>query len=93
VSVSRTETNTPQLRERAPTFGKLYSYPQTTEWALDDIFFDVGTWLTESVAEAFAVVEGFAVFSGNDSNTPTGMLNITPVVTADDAWSPRWRSR
>lgn len=30
-SGTRSETATPQLRERAPTFGELYAYPQCTE--------------------------------------------------------------
>ena len=85
---SRTETNTPQLRERAPTFGELYGYPKTTEWALDDVFFDVRAWLTNAVAEQFAKYEGDAVIRGNGSNKPTGMLDTTPVTTADDA-SPK----
>ena len=88
-TTSRTETNTPQLRERAPSFGELYAYPQSTEWALDDVFFNVQDWLVESVAEAFAVKEGLAVISGNGTNMPTGFLNSSPVSTADDAVSPR----
>jgi HK97 family phage major capsid protein len=84
-STSRTETATPQLREVVPTMGELYAYPQTTEWAMDDVFFDVGAWLAEEVAEQFAVEEGSAVLTGNGSNKPTGMLNTTPVTTADFA--------
>ena len=88
-TTSRTETSTPTLRERAPTFGEIYAYPQVTEWALDDIFFDVAGWLSDEVAEQFAYAEGVAVISGNGSNKPTGMLNTAPVSTADDAVSPR----
>ena len=84
-SDSRTETATPQLREVVPTMGELFAYPQTTEWAMDDVFFDVGSWLAEEVAEQFAVEEGAAVLTGNGSNRPTGMLNTTPVTTADHA--------
>ncbi len=86
---SRTATNTPTLREVAPTHGELYAYPQVSEWSLDDIFFDVEGWLTESVARSFAIAEATAVVSGNGSNKPTGMTNTTPVTTADDAVSPR----
>ena len=31
--------------------GEIYAYPQTSEWALDDVFFDVGAWLAEEVAQ------------------------------------------
>jgi HK97 family phage major capsid protein len=84
-STSRTETATPTLRERAPTFGELYAYPQTTEWALDDVFFNVAEWLAQEVAQEFAQEEGLAVISGNGTNKPTGMINTPPVTTADFA--------
>lgn len=86
---TRTATNTSTLREVAPTHGEIYAYPQVSEWSLDDIFFNVEAWLTESVARSFAKEEGSAVISGNGTNKPTGMLNTTPVTTADDAVSPR----
>lgn len=82
---SRAATDTPLLREITPTHGELYAYPQVSEWALDDIFFSVEGWLTEEVAEEFAIQEGDAVIRGNGSNKPTGMLNTTPVLTADGA--------
>jgi HK97 family phage major capsid protein len=87
-SDSRTATNTGQLREVAPTHGELYAYPQASEWSLDDIFFNVDAWISDSVARAFAVAEGLAVISGNGTNKPTGMTNTPPVSTADDA-SPK----
>lgn len=87
-SDSRTATSTPQLREVVPTHGELYAYPQVSEWSLDDIFFNVEAWLTEEVAEEFAIQEGTAVISGNGTSKPTGMLNTAPVATADDA-SPK----
>lgn len=87
-SDSRTATNTGILREVAPTHGELYAYPQASEWSLDDIFFNVEQWISDSVARAFAVAEGTAVISGNGTNKPTGMLNTAPVSTADEA-SPK----
>lgn len=84
-SGSRSATNTPQLREIAPTHGELYAYPQASEWSLDDVFFNVEQWLSDSVARQFALQEGSAVISGNGTNKPTGMLNTSPVATADFA--------
>ena len=81
----RTETATPQLRERTPTMGEIYSYPQISEWALDDMFFNVAGWLAEEVADEFAIAEAESVLTGNGSNQPTGMLNTPPVATADFA--------
>lgn len=82
---SRTATDTPTLREVVPTHGELYAYPQVSEWALDDMFFNVESWLAEEVAQEFAYQEGVAVISGSGSSRPTGLLNTTPVLTADFA--------
>lgn len=84
-SGSRSATDTPTLREVVPTQGELYAYPQVSQWALDDIFFNVEQWLADEVAQEFAYQEGVAVISGNGSSKPTGMLNTTPVTTADFA--------
>jgi HK97 family phage major capsid protein len=82
---TRSATTTPKLREVVPTHGELYAYPQVSEWSLDDIFFNVEDWLTQRVARDFAIKEATAVISGNGTNQPTGMLNTTPVTTADFA--------
>lgn len=82
---SRTATDTSLLREVAPTMGELYAYPQASEWSLDDIFFDVPQWISDSVARSFAIKEGAAVISGSGSSQPTGMLHTSPVTTADFA--------
>lgn len=82
---TRSETNTPTFREVTPTHGELYAYPKASEWSLDDVFFNIEAWLSGEVAEAFAIAEALAVISGDAANKPTGMLNTTPVLTADDA--------
>jgi HK97 family phage major capsid protein len=82
---TRTATATSSIREVAPTHGELYAYPQASEWSLDDVFFNVDTWISETVARAFARAESEAVIRGNGTNKPTGMLNTAPVTTADDA--------
>lgn len=84
-SGTRSATDTSLLREVTPTHGELYAYPQVSEWALDDIFFNVEQWLTDEVAAEFAYQEGLAVISGNGISKPTGLLNTTPVLTADFA--------
>jgi HK97 family phage major capsid protein len=81
---TRSATNTPTLREVAPTFGELYAYPQVSEWSLDDIFFNVDAWLSENVAEQFAIAEATAVISGNGTSKPTGMLNTVPTAVTDE---------
>lgn len=81
---TRSATTTPTLREIAPTHGELYAYPQASEWSLDDVFFDVEQWLSESVGESFAVAEANAVLTGNGTNQPTGMLNSAPTAVSDE---------
>lgn len=80
---TRNQTNTPDLAEVAPTFGMASARPQSTEEALDDLFFDVENWLISSAAEAMAQGEGLAFITGNGTSRPTGFLTGTPVATAD----------
>lgn len=82
---ARAETGTPTLGEVAPTFGMLYAYPKATEESLQDMFFDVETWLQGEVVEAFAAGEENAIVLGNGTNKPTGFLAGPTPVTTDDA--------
>ncbi len=83
-AATRNQTNTPDLAEVAPTFGLASAKPQASEESLDDLFFDVESWLVESAAEAIAQGEGAAFVSGNGTNRPTGFLaGPAPVATAD----------
>jgi HK97 family phage major capsid protein len=81
---TRSQTNTPDLAEVAPTFGMASAKPQASEESLDDLFFDVENWLISSAAEAMAQGEGAAHVGGNGTNKPTGFLaGPTPVTTTD----------
>ena len=83
---SRSQTNTSDLAEVAPTFGMASAKPQASEESLDDLFFNVEDWLVTSASEAIAQGEGAAFVSGNGTNKPTGFLaGPTPVSTADSA--------
>lgn len=81
---SRLTTGSATLRTRSGNFGTLYARPKVSEWALDDIP-DLESWLVDEAVQQFAVTEGADVINGNGTNKPTGMLNTTPVTTADDA--------
>ncbi len=80
---TRTATSTPALRERAPTFGELYAYPQASQWSIEDIAFSVEQWLTREIAEGYALTLSAAIFNGDGSSKPTGMTNTTPTAVAD----------
>ena len=84
-TTARTDKATPLLEEVAPTFGTIYSYPKATEESMDDMFFNVETWLVNSILEGFAAGEENAIVNGDGTNKPTGILNGTPVATADGA--------
>lgn len=81
---TRSQTNTTDLAEVAPTFGTASAKPQASEESLDDLFFDVESWLVSSAAEAIAQGEGAAFVTGNGTNKPTGFnAGPTPVTTVD----------
>jgi len=82
---TRTATGTPTLIERVPTGGEGYAYPQASEWALQDTFFDAENWLVDSCGQSIGQLEHQSIVSGNGSSRPTGFLNSSPVLTADDA--------
>lgn len=85
---TRSETSTSTLQQVAPTMGIIYAYPRATEESMQDIFFDVQSWLVDTGSQAFDQGIGAAIISGNGTNKPTGFLNGTPVDTADDGASP-----
>lgn len=81
---TRNPTETPSLAQVTPTLGTVYAYPSATEESLQDMFFDVQSWLVSSVVETFAELEGNAFISGDGTNKPTGVLTGTPVAIGDD---------
>jgi HK97 family phage major capsid protein len=81
---TRNQTNTPDLVEVAPTFGMASAKPQASEESLDDLFFDVESWLINSAVESMTAGEGAAFISGNGTKKPTGFLaGPAPVATGD----------
>lgn len=82
-TTSRSQTDTPDIGECAPTFGEIAAKPEATRHSLEDLFFDVESWLAASGVEQFAIAEGQAFVAGNGTNKPTGFLNGVPVATAD----------
>lgn len=82
---ARNQTNTPDLAEITPTFGMASAKPQASEESLDDLFFNVESWLIESAVEAMAQGEGAAFVSGNGTKKPTGFLAGPAPLTTGDA--------
>ena len=82
---TRSQQTDPNLRQIAPTMGELYTYLFASNEALEDVFFDVEAWLVATAAESAAKALDAAVWSGDGSSKPTGMINGAPVSTADTA--------
>ncbi|WP_419826081.1 phage major capsid protein [Sphingomonas sp.] len=83
-NVARPETATPTFVEVAPPMGDLYANPAATQVMLDDVGFDLETWLSAEIATEFARAEGAAFVDGDGVGKPKGFL-ANPVSTAGDA--------
>ncbi|NQX94959.1 MAG: phage major capsid protein [Erythrobacter sp.] len=80
---SRDETEAPNFAEIAPPSGDLFANPAASQTMLDDVAFDIETWLANEIAIEFARAEGAAFVSGTGSNQPEGFLTA-PNSTAED---------
>lgn len=80
---ARAATATSALAEIAAFMGEVYANPQATQTSLEDLFFNVESWLAQGVAEEFAKAEGVAFTGGNGTNKPKGILAYTFAATAD----------
>lgn len=83
---SRTETDTPTLKEIAINTKELYSNPAITQGSLDDSRIDVAAWLGDEVSTDFDEQEGEAFISGNGVGEPKGIGSYTMVANASYAW-------
>jgi HK97 family phage major capsid protein len=81
---SRDETDTPQFAEIAPPSGELYANPAASQSMLDDVNFDLESWVASEVAMEFARAEGAAFVGGTGTNQPEGFLSA-PTSLAEDA--------
>ena len=80
----RPETGTSKFVEIAPPTGELFANPAASQTMLDDVAFDLQTWLADEIAMEFARAEGAAFVGGSGVNQPTGFLTA-PATDEDDA--------
>lgn len=80
---ARPNTGTPQLIKLTPYFGEIYANPSCSQNSLDDIFFDVESFLQESISEEFIWQEGAAFITGDGIKKPKGILSFPTAATAD----------
>lgn len=84
---SRSQSNAPNLRKVTITHGELYAFPRASNWSLEDLMFDVVGWLTQDAADTMSLSLSSAIYNGNGSSKPTGMVNSAPTNT-DEYASP-----
>lgn len=82
-TAARPATGTAQLAELVPFWGEIYANPQATQTTLDDVFFNVESWLGDEVSLEFGKQEGTAYISGDGVNKPKGFLAYPTATTAD----------
>lgn len=83
---SRTETDTPTLREIAINTKELYAMPAATQALLDDSRVDIAAWLGDEVAVEFDEQEGASFITGNGVGQPKGIAAYTMVANSSYAW-------
>lgn len=82
-TATRPETATPTFNEIVPSFGELYANPAATQTMLDDVAFDVESWLADEIATEFAKAKGAAFVNGDGINKPKGFLRSEVASTGD----------
>ncbi|MDP2325562.1 MAG: phage major capsid protein, partial [Gammaproteobacteria bacterium] len=85
-ATTRTVTAAPTLAMPSFPDAEIWAMPQLSNGALDDIA-NLAAFISESVAEEFALQEGTAALTGNGTNKLSGILRNSPVAT-DDGASP-----
>lgn len=83
---SRSETDTPTLKEIAINTKEIYAAPTATQELLDDSRVDIGAWLADEVAMEFNDEEGAAFISGNGVGEPKGIGSYGTVANASYSW-------
>jgi HK97 family phage major capsid protein len=84
---TRTLTNNFELREIRPTNGEIYAAVSVSNWLINDSQFNVERMILDNAEEQFARSLETAVYNGDGSNKPTGLLANAPS-TSDDTSSP-----
>ena len=71
---SRTPTNNSQLKRLKTDVHEIYAQPVASQTSLDDMEFDVESWLAEEVSIKFAEDEGDAFLNGDGVAKARGLL-------------------
>lgn len=80
---ARNDTASPDLPFVEVAAGEWAAIPTVTEWALQDLFFDVESWLRMELANNYGGAVQAAIVAGNGVNKPLGFLSSPSSATAD----------
>jgi len=85
-SGSRTETSNATLNMVTTYLHEIYSLQTLTQRLIDQSYYDLSTWLQQSMATSIAELESDAFVNGlGAANEPLGLVNHTLVTTNDDS--------
>jgi len=82
---ARSTSTGPGLAKVAAVMGEGAAKTLITHSAIEDIFFDVESFVQEQIATSFALGSNAAFVDGNGTKKPKGLLDYTYVATADDS--------
>lgn len=85
---ARPETYSPKVAAVEVPGADLYTNPQVTQWALDDIKFDASSWLANEIGLEMAQAIQAKIVSGTGLNQPAGFLAAPQALTSDSAGRP-----
>jgi len=71
---TRSESTTPGFKERTIFCHEMYAFPYITQKSIDDLAFNVESWLQGRIGNRFAQIEGAAFVEGTGSGQPFGLL-------------------
>lgn len=80
---SRPATAAGKLHKISALMGEVYANPQATQQSLDDMFFDVESWLAAAIADTFRVMENAVFTVGDGLGKPKGLFVYPTAATAD----------
>ncbi|MGU1535844.1 phage major capsid protein [Pseudomonas aeruginosa] len=80
---ARPETGTPKLALVEIPVGEVYANPKLTQSMIDDAMFDSEDFITTEIGDEFSDQLAAALFSGDGTNKPTGILTKTITAEAD----------
>lgn len=79
------ETDTPQIDRISIPLHELSALPKASQRLLDDVAFDIESWLATRIADKFAKAEAAAFVNGDGVDKPTGFL--THPTVDNDSWT------